>query len=237
MKVNYYNKGWDSEWDDMKKYGPFSRHLRRLLITLLKQITFRSLLDVGCGQGSFLLELQKTFPGVEFHGTDFSSSAIQIAKKRIKNCEFSVMDITSESINRKFDVVICSEVLEHIENDIAAIKNLQNMTGDYLIISSPQGRMRKFEEKSVGHVRNYAKGELVTKLESVGLEPIKVIEWGFPFYSPLYRDFLELTNAFGTSGKFGLGKRLISNLIYLLFLLNSSKRGDEIIVLSKVINN
>ena len=236
MEVNYYNKGWETEWDDMKKYGPFSRHLRRLLINQLQKISFKSLLDVGCGQGSFLLELQKTFPGVQFHGSDFSGSAIDLAREKISNCDFSVMDITSNTLNKKFDVVICSEVLEHIDDDREAIKNLHAMTGKYLLVSSPQGRMRNFEERVVGHVRNYEKGELAEKLISAGVEPFDVIEWGFPFYSPLYRNYLELTNAYGTSGKFSRGKKLISNIIYTLFLLNSSKHGDEIIILARVKN-
>ena len=237
MDANYYNTGWESEWDDMKQYGPFSRHLRRLLISQLHKISFKSLLDVGCGQGSFLYELQNIFPDVDFHGSDFSSSALDLASKKISNCEFNEMDITSDLLDRKFDVVICSEVLEHIENDEVAINNLCTMTQKFLLVSSPQGRMRKFEERVVGHVRNYAKGELVEKLISAGVEPLDVIEWGFPFYSPLYRNYLELTNAYGTSRKFNSGKKLISNLIYNLFLCNSSRRGDEIIILSRVVNN
>ena len=41
-------------------------------------------------------------------------------------------------------------------------------------------------------MRNYARGELVRKLEETGFVVVSVIEWGFPFYSPLYRDFLYL---------------------------------------------
>lgn len=98
---------------DLKQYGPFSSHLRRLLISQLHKISFKSLLDVGCGQGSFLLELQKIYPIVEIHGVDFSSAAIDLARNKINNCKFSLLDITTDALDEKFNVVICSEVLEH----------------------------------------------------------------------------------------------------------------------------
>jgi hypothetical protein len=92
--------------------------------------------------------------------------------------------------------------------------------------------MRRFERK-VGHVRNYAPGELVQRLERNGFVVVSTIEWGFPFYSPLYRNFLAITGSKGTTGEFGRLRKLISNSIYQLFKLNSSKRGDEIFILAK----
>ena len=107
------------------------------------------------------------------------------------------------------------------------------MTGKYLVVSGPQGCMRRFEA-AVGHVRNYASNELVRKLEQNGFRMVQVVEWGFPFYSPLYRDFLEIPGGRGTEGEFGPARKLISIVLYHLFRLNSSKRGDEIVVLAEV---
>jgi hypothetical protein len=50
MNTAQYDQGWESEWDDMKKYGPFARHLRRLIMNLLRSVSFDSVLDVSCGQ-------------------------------------------------------------------------------------------------------------------------------------------------------------------------------------------
>jgi SAM-dependent methyltransferase len=227
-----YDQGWDSKWDDMKKYGPFSRHIRRILKTMIRPLDIKSILDVGCGQGSLLAELKLEFPHIEPCGVDISQSAVKLARQRLPYGEFWVMDIARETLNKKCDLVICSEVLEHIPDDNTALRNLKQMTGKYLVISTPQGEMRKFE-REVGHVRNYARGELVNKLEQTGFVVISVVEWGFPFYSPLYRDFLEITGSKGTTGEFGALRKLISQAIYYLFLLNSSHRGDEIFVLAK----
>lgn len=233
MTTDQYNEAWDVKWDDMKKYGPMSRHTRRNIKKLIRPLDFKSVLDVGCGQGSFLSELYAEFPHIATFGTDISTSAINLARRKVPQGEFWVLDATKEHLDRKFDVIVCSEVLEHIPDDLAALRHIAQMTGKYLVISTVQGRMRQFEPEQVGHVRNYAPGELVEKVEQCGLKVLKVVEWGFPFYSPLYRDFLDMTDSKGTTGTFGFGRKLLSHAIYGLFMLNSSRRGDEIFVLAE----
>ncbi len=232
MSAATYDRGWESRWDDMKRYGPFSRHVRRIIKDMIRPLTFESVLDVGCGQGSLLADLCTEFPHIEPHGVDISASALRLAHAKVPAGQFWPLDITQGHLDRQFDLVVCSEVLEHIPDDLAALSNLAHMTGRYLIISTVQGRMRHFEAQAVGHVRNYAPGELVQKVELSGLRPVQVVEWGFPFYSPLYRDLLELTGSRGTTGEFGPVRRVISSAIYWLFMLNSSRRGDEIFVLA-----
>jgi len=232
MSAAAYDHAWESKWDDMKKFGPFSRHIRRNLKYLIRPLQFESVLDVGCGQGSLLEELRSEFPHIKPHGIDISGSAVELARQRVPDGRFWVLDITKESLAEEIDLVVCSEVLEHIPDDITALKNLRQTTGKYLVISTPQGRMRRFE-KEVGHVRNYSRGELARKVEKSGFEVVSVLEWGFPFYSPLYRNLLELTGSKGTTGEFGPTRKFISKVIYCLFLLNSSNRGDEIFVLAK----
>jgi SAM-dependent methyltransferase len=237
MSTEQYNVGWDVKWDDMKKYGPMSRHIRRNIKKLIRPLEFKSVLDVGCGQGSFLSELCAEFPHIEVYGTDISTSAVDLARRKVPHGAFWVLDATKEHLDRKFDVIVCSEVLEHIPDDLAALRHIAQMTDKYLVISTVQGRMRRFEPEQVGHVRNYAPGELVQKVEQSGLEVMKVVEWGFPFYSPLYRNFLDMTDSKGTTGTFGPGRKLLSQALYALFMLNSSRRGDEIFVLARATNS
>ena len=233
MPTADYDAGWEFRWDDMKRYGPFSRHLRRIIKKMIRPLDFKSVLDVGCGQGSFLKELQTEFPNIRAHGIDISPTAIEIAHKRMPDGQFYVVDITETFLDDVCDLVVCSEVLEHIPDDLLALQNLKKMTGKYLLVSTPQGKMREFE-KEVGHVRNYTPGELVMKIESSGFKILSVVEWGFPFYSPLYRNFLDIIGSKGTTGEYGLFRKLIAKLIYLVFLLNSSRHGDEIFVLAKI---
>jgi SAM-dependent methyltransferase len=228
-----YDQVWANEWEDMKKYGPASRHIRRIIREIMRSLDFDSVLDVGCGQGSFLQELLTEFPTTRPGGIDVSSEAVELARAKVPKGQFWVLDIEKEGLEESFDLVVCSEVLEHIPDDVSALKNLYRMTKKYLLVSTVQGRMRRFEAKEVGHVRNYAPGELVRKTEEAGFKVSRVLQWGFPFYSPLYRNLLELTGARGTTGEFGVVRRMVSLLLYSLFRLNSSNRGDEIFVLAE----
>jgi trans-aconitate methyltransferase len=232
LSANEYNAIWEQMWYDMAQYGPLMRHIRRNLLDLVRPLAFDSVLDVGCGQGALLADVRAEFPAVSVHGADFSSAAVRLAKRQLPDGHFCVFDLEHDRLHRQFDVVFCSEVIEHIPNDRAALQNLAAMTRKYLAISTVQGKMRHFE-RHVGHVRNYAYGELVQKVEETGLRVRKVVEWGFPFYSPLYRDFLNLTDRKGVDGTFGAGRKLIASIIYGIFSLNSSRSGDEIFVLAE----
>lgn len=233
---NYYDAGWDQQWDDMKKYGPMSRHIRRYIKKLIRPLPFESVLDVGCGQGSLLQELMQEFPGIEPHGVDLSPSAVEFARKRVPQGEFSTLDLVTQTTGKQYDLLVCSEVLEHIEDDVAAMKNLRRMCKGHLVVTTVQGRMRKFEPEAVGHVRNYERGELVAKLRAAGFDIVKDVSWGFPLYSPLYRDLLDAGGAKATTGAYGPGRKLLATALYYFFFLNLPVWGDEIFVLARAGN-
>ena len=192
------------------------------------------ILDVGCGEGSLLKTLLKNHRKARAMGIDISKKAIEIAKNHLPNEYFKVCDISTSIIDKEFDLIVSSDVLEHIIDDDMAIKNMGKMLkkDGRLIIVTLQGQMRPFETK-VGHVRNYMPGELEQKIKDSGLEIEQVINWGWPFYSPLYRDLLNLTDNKGTMGKLGLIRITICKILYLLFCLNSNNRGDYIFVRAK----
>jgi SAM-dependent methyltransferase len=199
----------------------------------IPQKDIQTIADIGCGEGSNLVFLRTLFPNAKFYGFDVSQTALDSASKRI-SAEFFTLDIQTEAPRLKFDLVFCSDVIEHLENDIAAIQNIKKITGKYAMIATIQGRMRR-NEKSIGHIRNYKYGELRQKIESVGFDVMQTIEWGFPLYSPLFRDVIGM---FPSSEQYSYGsytafKKFISHLIYLLFMLNRDDKGDVIFILSK----
>lgn len=226
-----YDAGWDGKWTDMRRYGPTGRHLRRIITRIIAGLPVKTVLDVGCGEGSLIQALRADKPAV-YSGADFSDSALRVARQRTPDAEFFRLDLAEGALDRQFDLVLCTDVVEHIEDDRAAIANLARMTGKYLLVATMQGRMRAFET-SVGHVRNYRHGELQAKIRETGLEIERVVEWGFPFYSPLYRDVLALVGGRGTEGAYGPVRRLIAQGLYALFLANCWSRGDYIFVLAK----
>ena len=226
-----YNAVWTGAWDDMRRYGPMARHSRRLMRRMTDDLAPRSILDIGGGEGSLLQTLGAAHPNAKMTGTDLAATAVELARKQMPQAEFAVLDVTKARLPGTFDLIVCADVVEHIDDDQAALNNMAAMTspGGHVVVATLQGRMRHFE-KDVGHVRNYIPGELEDKMRRAGLQIDRVIAWGFPFYSPLYRDFLDMTNSRGTTGKFGLVRRLICHGLYTLFLFNSHARGDYLFV-------
>lgn len=228
-----YDAAW-GVWDDMKRYGPMSRHTRRLVWQLIAPLSFDSVLDVGCGQGALLQEIARRRPHVALAGVDLSTQAVALAQQRLPQARFCVLDISRGRLRHAFDLVLCTDVLEHIVDDQAALRNLRAMCRRWLVVSTLQGRMRRFE-RHVGHVRNYRPGELRARLEAAGFAVCRQLDWGFPLYSPLYRDLLEHVPPAATMGRFGVRQRLLAAALYALFFLNAPVFGDYAICLAEAV--
>ena len=95
------------------------------------QISFESLLDIGCGDGRLLFELSRKFLGKKLAGIDYSKRAIDYAKIMDTNAEWVYGDIKDKNIfDVKFDIITLIETLEHIKPD--EIKTFLNGAHNYL---------------------------------------------------------------------------------------------------------
>ncbi|MEW6102530.1 MAG: class I SAM-dependent methyltransferase [bacterium] len=222
---------WKDKWIDCSQYGPSLRHEQRLVKKLLKSVKITSLLDVGCGNGKRLSMFLKDRKIDEVWGIDLSKEAILQTKKLIPKGNFVALDIQKDFLAKTFDLVMCCDVIEHLQEDTAALTNMAKMTNKYLIITTIQGRIRE-SEKMIGHVQSYTRESLVEKLKNAGFASISIIEWGFPFYSPIHRFLLDKSPQI-TEGRFGVFRKVLSQIVYFLFYLNLSCKGDILIILAK----
>lgn len=226
-----YDQIWHECWGDVQRYGPSHRIHRDILLKMLEQLRFETLLEVGCGNGMNLCAIRQAFPAVRLAATDISGEALAQLQAFLPGIPSYRLDATQDTLNVQYDVVISLDVLEHIEDDMAVIHNMYQMTRKYILISTLQGCMRD-SERAIGHVRNYLPGELQRKMETAGFTIEKTIEWGWPLFSPLFRDGLFRWGAQQhTFGSYGPAKRLACEVIYQLFRLNSCRRGDMLFVL------
>jgi len=227
----FYNEAW-YRWDDMKIYGPTARHTRRFIFQLLNGLSFNSVLDAGCGTGILLQQIVGQYLHVQLTGSEYSPQGLEFARRRLPNATFHILDLSTKILERRFDLITCIDVLEHIPDDHAALKNLFAMTAGYLVLSVPLGKLFKAEVDRMGHVHGYSRTELEGKLCEAGFEIIKAIQWGFPFYN-LHRRVANLMPPETSTGAFSTRKKLISNLIYRLFYLNLSFGGERYYVLCR----
>ena len=77
-----------------------------IVLSNLKGYQFSSLLDIGCGDGRFLREVNDNIPGIMLKGVDYSKSAINLACALNPSIDYVCLDITNESLGQRY--VICT---------------------------------------------------------------------------------------------------------------------------------
>ncbi len=245
-------EAYDEQWsrlDDFIKWNPGARHRRRVTQRLIESTPLISrttsgskvsrILDVGCGPGEYLTLLSEIFGSrAKITGVDLSPQVIAKNQSRFPWAEFSALDITQESLNSKFDLIVCCEVLEHIEKRSEAFANLAKMldSGGYLFVSCPAGKIHE-TEKSFGHVSHPTVDELQGLALANGLVVDSLTTWGFPMYS--FTKFLVNLNPEKSlksfaDGDYSFVQKLICSVIYYanFFNFRNSRKGVELFFLA-----
>lgn len=120
---NYYQKG--IEENILQKIW----HTRKLEV-VLSEIDFypSNILDVGCASGWFLFQISKKFKKAKCTGIDVYRESIKFGKKKYPRIRFKVAD--AHKIPYKsgsFELVVCTEVLEHIDKPEIALKEIRRV--------------------------------------------------------------------------------------------------------------
>ena len=125
----------------------------------------KSFLDIGCGPGHFSNEIKR------LGKNSVCVTAIDISKQAKKfiepNINFIQYDLRMHlDLSKKFDVVLCLEVIEHIEEEYENIlcESIVRHVGKYLIITVAQPNQR-----ALGHVNLKSLKYWIRKFESFGL--------------------------------------------------------------------
>jgi SAM-dependent methyltransferase len=131
-----------------------------------------SILEVGCGIGTFTKELIK-------HGKitaiDIDSSCIKRTKILLQKKAYigfgNIENNTYFFQKQSFDCILCMNVLEHIENDRKALRHLYILTkrNGYLVLLIPiHPFLYGSIDSSIGHYRRYKENEIIESLTKIG---------------------------------------------------------------------
>jgi 2-polyprenyl-3-methyl-5-hydroxy-6-metoxy-1,4-benzoquinol methylase len=152
-EVEAMNRLWST--DELSNRFLSKEVLKRFQETLniLKEhhidLSGRSVMDVGCGNGMLLKFLSENYPVSAQAGMEYAEAAIGVARKLNPVPEYIVHDI-NEPYSVQYDAVISTEVIEHILHPARAVQNLLAMVKDkgILLITVPNGRNDTF----AGHI-------------------------------------------------------------------------------------
>jgi 2-polyprenyl-3-methyl-5-hydroxy-6-metoxy-1,4-benzoquinol methylase len=107
---------------------------------LVASVQVESVLEAGCGEGISTQRLRQMLPGAA-KMTAFDYDADRLAAARSRNPDISISRETIYELpyaDKSFDMVICMEVLEHLEHPDRALAELARVAGRWLLLSVPR---------------------------------------------------------------------------------------------------
>ncbi|MDZ7761291.1 MAG: class I SAM-dependent methyltransferase [Desulfovermiculus sp.] len=170
------------------KYGSGHPIVRRLvrgfdnaLSDLVKEAMPKFVHEIGCGEGFWVVKWNRE--GFDARGTDFSGKVIDIARDNAVEMGVSPKIFTTRSIYElsknedSADLVVCCEVLEHLEHPKEGLAALARIARQHVILSVPREplwralNMMRFKYlcslgNTPGHVQHWSKTKFVQLAEN-----------------------------------------------------------------------
>ena len=173
-----------------------SWYVRRELKKLRKKFGGKdiSIYDAGSGYAQYTYFMAKHLKPCSLYSVDVKEDWIDESKKffqacKINNVSFGIEDLTKINHENKFDLIVCVDVMEHIEDDVKVFQNYYRALkkDGYLLINTPSvfggsDVHDEDEESFIGeHARDgYSKEDFESKLHPVGFETYQSIyTYGF----------------------------------------------------------
>ena len=182
-ELAFESDGFDSEAHE--KLALFEQRCfwfrgRNRLVQFALQRFFPSaqyLLEVGCGTGFVLAGFADVCPEMRLVGGEIYLTAFKHASSQVPHAEFIQVDACNLPYENEFDVIGAFDVLEHIDDDDRALKQMQQALKNKggLILTVPQHQwLWSVQDEMACHKRRYSREELVNKIELAGFQVIWV---------------------------------------------------------------
>lgn len=132
--------------------------------SLFQTFVHGEVLEVGCGIGTFTRRLIMQ-PSLErLLAIDVAPAAVARCRERVQHPSLEVRHADVQAIEGQFDLIVCMNVLEHIEDDERALHHMLALlkTGGTLFLLVPAHDLlySPFDVES-GHFRRYHKSRMM----------------------------------------------------------------------------
>jgi len=138
---------------------------------LVQKIAPKTISEIGCGEGHVSQILLNSCPDAHIKCTDISDAILDIARANCASSRISFYNRSIYDLSEKVDsaeLVVCCEVLEHLENPYQALGQLANVASPYCLMSVPRepifrtlnflrGANIQYFGNDPGHVQHWAR--------------------------------------------------------------------------------
>lgn len=174
------------------------QYLNRVYLRNITDLVLRAeprrLLDVGCGEGVVLRHLDRHLHGVSVVGLDIDGTGLRVAQSQnsVSLLQGSVYSLPFGSSSA--DLVLCCEVLEHLEHPDVALAELARVTRQWVLLSVPNEPIWRMSNmarakylrhfgNTMGHIQHWTRWGFL-RLVRRHLDVVHVKSW-LPFWSML----------------------------------------------------
>ncbi|MFA6972199.1 MAG: methyltransferase domain-containing protein [Gallionella sp.] len=133
----------------------------------------KNILEIGCGTGFVLTSTRQIYPQAQLSGSDIFTEGLDYARQRVPSARLFQMDACHIPYHNEFDLIGAFDVLEHIEDDQAALAQMYQacQPGGGLLITVPQHRwLWSSTDDYAHHKRRYTRGELLGRVAFAGFK-------------------------------------------------------------------
>lgn len=169
--------------------NPIARWLMRgfsdSLSALVKKVDPKTIHEIGCGEGYWTIEWRRQ--GIHARGSDFSEKIITLAQNNARLQGFPPTIFSQRSIYEievgkdSADLIVCCEVLEHLEEPRAGLDALRRVTTKNLVVSVPR--------EPIWCALNMARGKYWTNF---GNTPGHIQHWSSQGFINLVGEYFEV---------------------------------------------
>ena len=196
-EFNKYKERGSMHWQEMisrdiGKFNAIQQSRYDWIIKTAGDISGRSVLDLGCGDGALTYLMAKI--GGTITGVDNNELGVSLARENIENArnseklkyDFIVASAYELPLpDNSFDIIACCEVIEHVQNPEKLIEEACRVlkpSGKFILTTPHRLRERPSD---VNHVREYFPGELETMFKKI-FPSVEIKLFNHIFWQGLY---------------------------------------------------
>jgi SAM-dependent methyltransferase len=195
----------DRYWDDLASgddsgwHENDSRWKARMVQTMLAKHALepRTLCDIGCGTAGVLNALADLLPNVDLVGYEPSAEALRLIPGAQRS-GLTLIHGPCDIDDRRFDVALCFDVFEHVENPFAFLRVVRskapivifNIPLDLNALNACRPAVLLHAREAIGHIHYFSAETALALLSDTGFEVLDVT----------YSDFADDRKVVGSRG-------------------------------------